>query len=84
MIFGALAGIAVLYFSGSMKVSQADEVITGGMKMMAIIGFVMITASGFAAVINATGDVEELVKQSAVLINGNQSQAAFMMLIVIF
>ncbi|MCC3355749.1 Na+/H+ antiporter family protein [Bacillus sp. REN16] len=82
MIFGALAGIAVLYFSGSIKVNQADEVITGGMKMMAFIGFVMITASGFAAVINATGDVEELVKQSAALINGNQSLAALMMLIV--
>lgn len=82
MIFGALAGIAVLYFSGSMKVSQADEVITGGMKMMAFIGFVMITASGFAAVIKATGDVEELVKQSAALMNGNQSLAAIMMLIV--
>jgi len=82
MIFGALAGIAVLYFSGSMKVSQADEVITGGMKMMAFIGFVMITASGFAAVIKATGDVEELVKQSAAIMNGNQSLAAIMMLIV--
>ncbi|MEH7382805.1 Na+/H+ antiporter family protein [Bacillus sp. JJ1533] len=82
MILGALAGITVLYFSGSMKVSQADEVITGGMKMMAFIGFVMITASGFAAVINATGDVEELVKQSAALMNGNQSLAALMMLIV--
>ncbi|WP_077619227.1 Na+/H+ antiporter family protein [Bacillus sinesaloumensis] len=82
MIFGALAGIAVLYFSGSMKVSQADEVITNGMKMMAFIGFVMITASGFAAVISATGDVEELVTSSAALMNGNQVLAALMMLIV--
>ncbi|RFB15109.1 sodium:proton antiporter [Bacillus sp. HNG] len=82
MIFGALVGIIVLYFSGSMKVNQADEVITGGMKMMAFIGFVMITASGFAAVINETGDVEELVKQSASLMNGNQAFAALMMLIV--
>lgn len=28
MIFGALAGIAVLYFSGSLRINQADEVIT--------------------------------------------------------
>jgi putative amino acid transporter len=82
MIFGALAGIAVLYFSGSMKVSQADEVITSGMKMMAFIGFVMITASGFASVIKETGHVEALVSQSAELIGGNLSLAALMMLIV--
>ncbi|WP_010676409.1 Na+/H+ antiporter family protein [Bacillus timonensis] len=82
MIFGALTGIAVLYVSGSMKINQADEVITGGMKMMAFIGFVMITASGFAAVISATGDVEELVKQSAALMSGNQAFAALIMLIV--
>ncbi|MFS0863689.1 Na+/H+ antiporter family protein [Fredinandcohnia sp. 179-A 10B2 NHS] len=82
MIFGALAGIAVIYVSGSMKLNQADELLTGGMKMMAFIGFVMITAAGFANVLRATGDVESLVETSAGLINGNQSLAALMMLIV--
>ncbi|MFT4412970.1 Na+/H+ antiporter family protein [Fredinandcohnia humi] len=82
MIIGALAGIVVIYISGSMKLNQADELLTGGMKMMAFIGFVMIAASGFASVLRETGDVERLVEKSAALIGENQSLAALMMLIV--
>ncbi|MCH1625518.1 Na+/H+ antiporter family protein [Fredinandcohnia quinoae] len=82
MIFGALAGITVIYVSGIMKMNQADEILTEGMKMMAFIGFVMITASGFASVMRETGDVESLVEKSAAIINGNQSLAALIMLFV--
>lgn len=82
MIFGALAGIIILYLSGSIKWKEADEVLTNGMKMMAFIGFVMLSAFGFADVLKATGHVESLVQQSAELIGGNQSLAALLMLIV--
>ena len=37
--------------------------LTEGMRMMAFVGFVMITANGFAAVINATGHVECLSRK---------------------
>ncbi|NMH68502.1 Na+/H+ antiporter family protein [Bacillus sp. RO3] len=82
MIFGALAGIAVLYITGSVKWKEADGLLNDGMKMMAFIGFVMITASGFAEVVKATGDVETLVEATADVIGGNQSLAALIMLIV--
>ncbi|TYR78712.1 Na+/H+ antiporter family protein [Priestia megaterium] len=82
MIFGALAGIVVVYFSGAIKWSEADSVLTDGMRMMAFIGFVMLSASGFAKVIQETGDVEALVKDSAALIGGNQIVGAFLMLII--
>ncbi|MGM0754339.1 MAG: Na+/H+ antiporter family protein [Bacillota bacterium] len=82
MIFGALAGIAVLYISGSIKWKEADGLLNEGMKMMAFIGFVMITASGFAEVVKATGDVETLVEATADVIGGNQALAALIMLIV--
>jgi putative amino acid transporter len=82
MIFGALAGIAVLYISGSVKWKEADGLLNEGMKMMAFIGFVMITASGFAEVVKATGDVETLVEATADVIGGNQALAALIMLIV--
>ncbi|WP_226677118.1 Na+/H+ antiporter family protein [Rossellomorea aquimaris] len=82
MIFGALAGIAVLYISGSVKWKEADGLLNEGMKMMAFIGFVMITASGFAAVVSETGDVETLVKATADVIGGNQALAALIMLVV--
>jgi predicted histidine transporter YuiF (NhaC family) len=82
MIFGALAGLIVLYISGVLKRKEADFVITNGMKMMAFIGFVMITASGFASVLQETGHVERLVEDGAKLINGNQAIGALLMLIV--
>ncbi|MGX1263233.1 putative histidine transporter YuiF (NhaC family) [Rossellomorea marisflavi] len=82
MIFGALAGIAVLYVSGAVKWKEADGLLNDGMKMMAFIGFVMIAASGFAAVLTETGDVESLVKGTADAIGGNKALAALLMLVV--
>ncbi|WP_421381089.1 Na+/H+ antiporter family protein [Bacillus salacetis] len=82
MIFGALAGLAILYISGSVKWTDADGVLTEGMKMMAFIGFVMIAANGFAAVVQATGHVDTLVEATSDIIGGNKSLAALLMLIV--
>ncbi len=82
MIIGALAGIIIIYLSGSVKWREADELLTDGMKMMAFIGFVMLSAFGFAEVLKATGAVDELVQQSANVIGGNQGLAALLMLIV--
>ncbi|MCM3643749.1 MULTISPECIES: Na+/H+ antiporter family protein [Priestia] len=82
MIFGALAGIVVVYFSGALKWNEADPVLTNGMRMMAFIGFVMLSASGFAKVLQETGDVEALVKGSVALIGGNQMLGAFLMLVI--
>lgn len=82
MIFGALAGILILYISGSVKWKEADALLTDGMKMMAFIGFVMLSAFGFADVLKETGHVETLVQQAAELIGGNKAMAALLMLIV--
>lgn len=82
MIIGSLAGIAVLYVTGALKVKEADAVLTEGMRMMAFVGFVMISANGFSAVINATGDVEPLVANAMELFGGNVSITVLVMLIV--
>ncbi|QHJ69655.1 Na+/H+ antiporter family protein [Planococcus halotolerans] len=82
MIVGALAGIVVLYVFGAMKWKEADDVLSEGMRMMAFIGFVMITANGFASVITATGAVEPLVSSVSDLFAGNRGLAALMMLVV--
>lgn len=82
MIIGALAGILVLYIFGAMKWRDADDVLTAGMRMMAFIGFVMISANGFASVIQATGAIEPLVASSSDLFNGNKGAAALAMLII--
>lgn len=82
MIIGSLVGITILYITGALKVKEADEVLSDGMRMMAFVGFVMISANGFSAVINATGDVELLVKGAMELFSGNVSIAVLVMLVV--
>ncbi|MGM9948778.1 MAG: Na+/H+ antiporter family protein, partial [Lysinibacillus sp.] len=82
MIIGSLVGIAILYVTGALKVKEADAVLTEGMRMMAFVGFVMISANGFSAVINATGDVEPLVANAMELFGGNVSITVFVMLVV--
>ncbi|MBS7344367.1 MAG: TRAP transporter large permease subunit [Caryophanon sp.] len=82
MIIGSLVGIAVLYVTGALHVKEADRVLTDGMRMMAFVGFVMISANGFSAVLTATGDVAPLVASAMDMFNGNVSVAVFVMLIV--
>jgi len=82
MIVGAFAGIMIMYFTGALKWREADEILSEGMKMMAFIGFVMIAANGFASVINATGDVDSLIKSSLTFLQGNRSLAVFIMLVI--
>ncbi|MBD8033548.1 MULTISPECIES: Na+/H+ antiporter family protein [Solibacillus] len=82
MIIGSIAGIMILYITGTLKMKEADEVLSDGMRMMAFVGFVMISANGFSAVINATGDVGTLVSGAMDVFNGNVSIAVLTMLIV--
>ncbi|MED1411357.1 MULTISPECIES: Na+/H+ antiporter family protein [Bacillus] len=82
MIFGALAGIIVLSVSGSLPLKEADAILTSGMRMMSFIGFVMISAAGFGAVLRKTGHVESLVQTSAHIIGNSKPLAAFLMLVI--
>lgn len=82
MIMGSLAGIIILYVTGALKVKEADSVLSDGMRMMAFVGFVMISANGFSAVLNATGDVEPLVAGAMDIFGGNVSIAVLVMLVV--
>ena len=82
LLIGALTGLAVFLVTGAVNWKEADDVFTSGMKMMALIGFIMITAQGFAAVMTATGQVETLVDTSAALFGSNKAMGALVMLIV--
>lgn len=82
LLIGALTGLAIFLATGAVKWNQADDIFTAGMKMMALIGFIMITAQGFAAVMSATGEVDSLVAASAELFAGSTAAAAVAMLVV--
>ncbi|WP_448645283.1 Na+/H+ antiporter family protein [Pseudomonas mediterranea] len=82
MIIGALAGFLIFSLSGVVRWRETDDLFTEGMKMMAMIGFIMIAASGFAEVMKATGEVQNLVEASAAWIGHNKAIGALMMLLV--
>ncbi|KEF30369.1 Histidine permease YuiF [Marinobacter nitratireducens] len=80
MILGALAGFVLFNLSGVVKWKEADDLFTEGMKMLAMIGFIMIAANGFAEVMRETGDIASLVEGSVATIGDNKPLAAFLML----
>ncbi len=82
MILGALVGFLVFSLSGVVRWKEADDLFTEGMKMMAMIGFIMIAAQGFAAVMTATGQVASLVDSAAGWIGSSKALGAFLMLLV--
>jgi predicted histidine transporter YuiF (NhaC family) len=82
MIIGALTGFVIFSLSGVVRWREADDVFTEGMKMMAMIGFIMIAAAGFAEVMRATGSIQTLVDSSAAIIGGNRALAVLLMLLV--
>ena len=74
--------ISDLHIGGIVKWKDTDGLFTEGMKMMAMIGFIMIAASGFADVMKATGEVKSLVEASAQWIEHSKGIGALLMLLV--
>ena len=80
-IIGGLVGLDIFAVFGIFKLKESNDIFQQGLRLMAMIGFVMIAASGFANVINTTTGVTDLVQT---LGQGLQSKglAAFLMLFV--
>ena len=82
MIIGSLAGFVVFTTGGVIAWKETHDVFTKGVHMMAMIGFIMIAAAGFAAVMKATGGVETLVEMLSSSIGDNKGFAALLMLVI--
>ncbi|RKG31323.1 Na+/H+ antiporter family protein [Acinetobacter tianfuensis] len=82
MILAGLVGVGILSFAGIFKWKEADDVIITGMRMMALVGFIMIAAQGFASVISATEQIPALVEASVQWIGDSKGWAAFWMLLI--
>ncbi|MCG7539790.1 Na+/H+ antiporter family protein [Pseudoalteromonas sp. OF7H-1] len=82
MILGGLVGVMIFSLFGIVKWEQNSDVFSKGVAMMAMIGFIMISAQGFASVMKATGDVASLVASCADFVGNNKPLAAAMILLV--
>lgn len=77
---GALTGLIIMIAFGTIKISNFDKTINGGIHMMGFIAFVMLVASGYGAVLRETGGVESLVAGSAAILGDSKMLAAVVML----
>jgi hypothetical protein len=82
LLLGSMFGFGVFMATGVVKWRDADGVFNDGIKLMAMIGFIMITAQGFAEVMKATEQIQPLVDGAASLFGGNKAMAAFIMLLI--
>ena len=78
----SLAGLATMIIFGAIKWNDIDKQLTGGVKLMGLIAFVMLIAGGYANVIQATGGVEELVHLGVASMGQNKLVAAFVITII--
>ncbi|PZI76351.1 Na+/H+ antiporter family protein [Staphylococcus aureus] len=82
MIFGALAGVLVFFISRAYNWYELDAKFVEGIKIMAYIGVVILTANGFAGVMNSTGDIDELVKTLTSITGDNKLFSIIMMYVI--
>ncbi|HDI7389885.1 TPA: Na+/H+ antiporter family protein [Staphylococcus aureus] len=82
MIFGALAGVLVFFISRAYNWYELDAKFVEGIKIMAYIGVVILTANGFAGVMDATGDIDELVKTLTSITGDNKLFSIIMMYVI--
>ena len=82
MIIGAMVGFLIFSLSGIVRWKDTDDLFTEGMKMMAMIGFILITSAGFAEVLKATGEIDGLVQAAAQWIDHSRGVGALLMLLV--
>ncbi|HHA0013084.1 TPA: Na+/H+ antiporter family protein [Staphylococcus aureus] len=82
MIFGALAGVLVFFISRAYNWYELDAKFVEGIKIMAYIGVVILTANGFAGVMNATGDIDGLVKTLTSITGDNKLFSIIMMYVI--
>jgi predicted histidine transporter YuiF (NhaC family) len=82
IILGSLAGFIILNIGGVIRFNETQDVFTKGVHMMAMIGFIMIAASGFAEVMKATNGIDSLVASVANIIGDSKALAALLMLVV--
>ncbi|HGO5853681.1 TPA: Na+/H+ antiporter family protein [Mannheimia haemolytica] len=83
-IIGGLVGLVIFALGGVFRLKESNDVFQAGLRLMAMIGFVMIAASGFAGVVNSTGGVPALVESLRDVISSKEMAALLMLIVGLF
>lgn len=79
---GALAALTFMVITKTVKWSEIQEILNGGIGLMGFIAFVMLVASGYATVIRSTGSVEQLVEVAFSFLGGSKMAGSFTMMLL--
>ncbi|MED1601966.1 Na+/H+ antiporter family protein [Alkalihalophilus marmarensis] len=82
LILGALTGIVLMFAFRVVPFKYGDQFVNDGIKMMGMIAFIMLIASGYATILKETGAVESLVETSSAYLGNSMLLAAILMLFV--
>ncbi len=82
MPLGAMAGLAVLFLGGAVKIRNSDGTVAEGIRLMGMISFVMLIAGGYANVVRNTGAVDTLI-DATLNILGDSRAVTIVVLIII-
>ncbi|RCU50396.1 sodium:proton antiporter [Corallincola holothuriorum] len=82
IVIGSLTGLIILWIGRSIRLTDTQALFSQGVKMMGMIGFIMISAAGYAAVLKGTGDVESLVSVVSGWMGESKALAAITMLVI--
>lgn len=82
MPYGALAGIIVMLVGGAVEFKKTDFIISGGIKLMGMIAFVMLIAGGYAAVLKSTGAVDSLIQDTLAILGTNKAVIAMVLIVI--
>lgn len=81
VIIGSLVGLITFVITGVLAVDETQDVFSKGVYMMGLLGFIMISAAGFAEVMKATQAIDSLVASTTEVVGDNKVLAAFLMLL---
>jgi predicted histidine transporter YuiF (NhaC family) len=62
LVLGALSGIIIMFVGRVVFIKDSEEVVQNGVKLMGVIAFIMLIASGYATILKETNAITELVE----------------------
>ncbi|MRG87456.1 Na+/H+ antiporter family protein [Salinibacillus xinjiangensis] len=82
LILGALTGLIAMFILLVVPFKEGEGVMTEGIKMMGMIAFIMLVASGFSNVLKETGSVTNLVEVTSGMLGDSKLFIAIILLLV--
>lgn len=79
---GAMTALSFMLLTKIIKWNSLDNILSGGLEIMASIAFIMLVAAGYGAVLRATGGIETLVEGAVSIVGGSQLLGVALMLFI--